>query len=229
MQAYIPAIRTSMLALALCSLANQSELAAMKRKLPVSKALKAHLEVFMLSSYLQGNHMMENTTKYVGQGADINAQYMWGNSQDTLLHMAINKHDRLASNQIPFIQFLFGENASCNIQNSLGQTPLHRAVRDPELVILLTQQGADTNIADNLGNTPLQRVITGTDFVANDATRLTVVQLLAPQASLQNLYRGIVLAVACNRHEIAAFLCQYLVFRSPGKTKLSDVKFFFEN
>lgn len=90
----------------------------------------------------------------------------WGN---TPLHYAARDGRREAC------QFLLQRGADVNARNQRGQTPLHRALIDPELVWLLINCGADPNDADDRGRTPLH-------WAAIDDEAVSVERLLAAGA-----------------------------------------------
>jgi cytohesin len=92
--------------------------------------------------------------EFLRRGADPNAVVRsnekenvdWGN---TPLHYAA------ASGNVQTVQLLLNAGANVNARNTLGVTPLHRAVRSPEITRMLIEHGAKVEAADARGRTPL--------------------------------------------------------------------------
>ena len=74
---------------------------------------------------------------------------------DSPLHQALTKGDGEA-----FFKTLFNDDANPNVRNTRGETPLHLAARENNLIapfalLALLKAGADPNVQDSKGNTPL--------------------------------------------------------------------------
>jgi ankyrin repeat protein len=54
---------------------------------------------------------------------------------------------------------LLENGADIDAQDLFGRTPLHKAVRDAEMVAFLIAQGADVNVTDVFGRTPLHQAV----------------------------------------------------------------------
>lgn len=60
-------------------------------------------------------------------------------------------------NRDDVVQWLVQQGANINAQDHFGNSPLHAAVQNGNLIIIriLLDSGADTNIQNNFGNTPI--------------------------------------------------------------------------
>ncbi len=90
----------------------------------------------------------------LARGADVNARVRskeghnsdWGS---TPLHFAT------ASGNVEVVQMLIGAGADVRATNDVGVTPLHRAIRSPQVAQLLLSRGAKVEMADARGRTAL--------------------------------------------------------------------------
>jgi ankyrin repeat protein len=104
------------------------------------------------------------------EGADVNTQVRsyekrsseWGN---TPLHYAAR------DGRLDALELLLASGADINARNDRGVTPLHRAIKHPEIVALLIDSGAKIDLPDVTGRTPLH-------WAAYDPAVPTVVALL---------------------------------------------------
>jgi ankyrin repeat protein len=92
--------------------------------------------------------------RLLARGADPNAALRTNESTNsdwgsTPLHFAA------ASGSAQCVRLLIGAGANVNARNDLGVTPLHRAVRSPDIAALLLDRGANVSAVDARGRTPL--------------------------------------------------------------------------
>src|SRR5262249_37712533 len=114
----------------------------------------------------------------LARGAEVNAPLRtnehynsdWGS---TPLHFAA------ASGQRDAVMALLSAGADVNARNDHGVTPLHRAVKYPDIAQLLIERGAKVDVGDGAGRTPLH-------WTGNDAAdcRATASLLIRSGASV---------------------------------------------
>ncbi len=120
----------------------------------------------------------------------------WGS---TPLHFAAASGNREA------VQLLLSAGADVNARNDKGGTPLHRAVKFPDIAQLLLERGARVEIADGCGRTALH-------WCANDSDDCRAVAALlidrgaAVAAKDRDGRTPLHLAAACGRDPVAAML-----------------------
>ena len=100
---------------------------------------------------------MVRTLRCLGYGALIVAVLLIPASAhpDTQLSFSTPLHWAAANGQTGLAELLISNGASAIAADSWGRTPLHLAVRYPELVKLLLASGANVNARDRFLNTPL--------------------------------------------------------------------------
>ena len=103
----------------------------------------------------------EIATILINHKADLNIKSYGGN---TVLHGCFDKITA---------DIFFSHGLDPNIQNNIGETPLHEAVYfGPDIVKCLIQHGADTNIQNNDGNTPLMKLAMSYGFDDEDVNEM---------------------------------------------------------
>jgi len=106
------------------------------------------------------NGMAMQILKTAGEGEYIDKK----GHGNTALHVAVAKGykkkskdgEKLEYSNLDLIQTLISKKANVNLQNDMGNTPLHLACirRDPEMISALLNAGADNQIKNQQGLTP---------------------------------------------------------------------------
>lgn len=124
----------------------------------------------------------------------VNVQCRMGN---TALHLAVGKgykhisydKQKLAYSNLQLVKSLLAHHGNPNLQNKLGNTPLHLAClrRDPDMIAALLKGGADPAIKNKSGKTPKELLSCPYDSAAQQIKKTVFVFLLDKEEHRKNL------------------------------------------
>ena len=104
---------------------------------------------------------MSRIVRWLGWGALLVAVFLIPASAhpETRLSFSTPLHWAAANGQAGLAELLISNGASATEADSWGRTPLHLAVRYPDVVRLLLSSGAGVNATDRFQNTPLHLAV----------------------------------------------------------------------
>jgi hypothetical protein len=160
-----------------------------------------------------GENDLEKAKHLIIQGADVNQQDAYGETQ---LHRASSMHYKTKK-----LKLLLKAGADVNVQNKESETPLHKAIssNNQELMKLLLKAGADVNVQNKKGETPLHLTV-----LMLNKERAGLLLEAGADVNVQDKSGNVPLYIAakCNEGEIVQ--CLLIAGADTEKVDISKIK-----